>query len=81
MSADILVDGNETVAELLTEKTTKETILSIIRELSYEDQIDLINNLYETIWTDVRNQQQKAALEHKRLDEAILRFRFKVTQA
>lgn len=65
----------------MEELTPKDHVLSIIRQLEPEAQVDIVNEIYEEIYNDRRLMFQEAHQKQKRATEVMERFRFKVTQA
>lgn len=58
----------------------KEEILNLIRQLPSEEQVDLVNLIYETIYSEQRTIQQRSELAYKQAEDIMSRFRYKITQ-
>jgi pyridoxine 5'-phosphate synthase PdxJ len=65
----------------MNESTPKDQLLSIIRQLEPEAQVDLVNEIYEEIYNDRRLTFQESQQKQKRATEVMERFRFKVSQS
>ena len=56
----------------------KEEILNIIHALEPEKQVDLVNTIYETIFSEQKQILQKNEMSFKKSESIIKRFIFKV---
>jgi acyl-[acyl carrier protein]--UDP-N-acetylglucosamine O-acyltransferase len=60
-------------------ESKKEEILKMVRELSPQEQVDLVNIVYETIYSEQRTIQQRSEMAYKQAEDIMSRFRYKIT--
>ena len=56
-------------------ESKKEEILKMVRELSPQEQVDLVNIVYETIYSEQRTIQQRSEMAYKQAEDIMSRFR------